>query len=187
MNKRNLLIGHVDRETALFVDYAGTDKRRKKKYVWIESHPLLGDRIATQTISPRTGKLNKIQYTRYTTLVYLFKDSKDQLRSKRYNFRDEDAAYNKREFAKLIAEIDTTKLVDTQHFNVRIDIMTSFRADSYRELGKRKGPVIEHFATWRNNTLFFLQKCPFELLASYPDLPPYHNRIASTKPEDLEE
>ena|SRR5579859_7434657 len=184
MDKRILLTGHTDRETALFIDYAGTDRRRKKKYIWIESHPLMGDRMATQTISNQTGKPNKIQYTRYTSVIYLYNDDKGQTHYKKYWFRDEDAAYDKRQFARLKAEIDTTQLSNTQQFNIRIDIMRSFQADSYRELGKRKGPAIEHFTTWRNNTLLFLQKCPFEYLGSYPDLPPSHNTNASTRSEE---
>jgi hypothetical protein len=186
MKKINMLTGHVGLDTAYLVDYDNSDKRVKKKKVWIESHPLMGDRMATMTFHPKTNKPNKIQYTSYASLIYLFKDAKGQLRSKRYFFKDEAAVSHKRQFQKLVAEIDSSKLADTQRFNIRIDMMTSFKADSYRELGLRKGPVVEHFTQWRNDVLYFLHKCPFDLLGNYPELPPYRNPNASSSPEGLE-
>jgi hypothetical protein len=85
----------------------------------------------------------------------------------------------------MVTEIDTSKLVDTQRFNIRIDLMTAFKEESFRELAKRKGPVIEHFTQWRNRTLYFMKNCPFDLICDYPDLPPYHNPNASGKSEEL--
>lgn len=175
-----MLTGHVDFDSAYFSDPDGTDKRRKKKRVWIESNPLLGDRIATLTFHSKTNKPNKTTYSSYATVIYLYIDKQGHLRSKRYFFKDEDAAANKRKFQKLVTEIDTSQLADTQQFNIRIDMMTAFKADCSRQLVKLKGPLVDHFTQWRNDVLYFLHSCPFFLMGNYPDLPAYTEPDPST-------
>jgi hypothetical protein len=67
MKNVNVLTGHVSFETAYFVDDNSGDRRRKKKYYWIDSRPTVGDRLATVSINPETGIPNT---TRYPTVQY---------------------------------------------------------------------------------------------------------------------
>ncbi len=87
MEKLHLLTGHVSLETAYFIATDTRDRRRKKKYCWVDTVAWKGDRMATVTINSETGNLNQPQYTRFTAFVYLFFDKKGQVKHQSWGFR----------------------------------------------------------------------------------------------------
>jgi len=177
MEKVHLLTGHVSLETAYFIGTDTRDHRRKRKYCWVDTVPLKGDRMVTVTIDPKTGDLNQPQYTRFTAFIYLFFDSKRQVKHKAWAFL-EHFQRDKKKFTELLAKIDQDMITDTQQFNIRIAMMKSFLQQANYELSLRKGPLIEHYSAWMKSALQHMKNSPFDQLANYPDLPPYKNPSA---------
>jgi hypothetical protein len=178
MEKLHLLTGHVSLETAYFIGTNTKDRRRKKKYCWVDTVALTGDRLVTVTVNSETGKLNQAQYTRFTAFIYLFKDKKGQMKQKAWGFL-EHITRDKKKFNDLLAEIDYHAITNTQQFNIRIAMMKSFWQQAYYELSLRKGPVIEHYSAWMKSALEYMKNCAFDQLANYPVLPPYKNGNAN--------
>jgi hypothetical protein len=54
-------------------DYPYSFNLRCTKNYWIESKPGKGQRLATQTINPKTGKPNAVKYSTYSPMLVLTK------------------------------------------------------------------------------------------------------------------
>ncbi|GGA92838.1 hypothetical protein GCM10011511_15300 [Puia dinghuensis] len=171
-----MLTGHVDRETAYLVKTKQNGQIRKSKYCWIDTMLGIGDRLVTIKIDPVTRKPGKEQHGPDQSFIYFFKDGQGRLKHKSFVFKYNEIT-NKKVFPSLVKEINTKAITDLQKFNIRIDIMRSFKRHANIEFAYRKGTARQRYGEWMNTTLLHMKNCPFDQLANYPDPPPYRRRI----------
>jgi len=185
MEKVQPLTGHVSFDTACFVNN-DDNLRFKKKYHWIDTQPLMGDRLATVTLDRKTGQPSNIKYGQVRPFICLFKDENGQIKTYSWD-PGQHPTWDKPIIKELLAAIDWRLITADQQFNIRIAVMTAFREEAAYQLSLRKGPVIQHYSKWMKSTLSYLRDCPFDELANYPDLPPYHHPSVRPQPDNGDE
>jgi len=79
-NTRKYLYAHTSQETAYLVnDYPWGFRLRTQIRYWVESKKGKGQRFASQTINPKTGKWCAPKYTTYAPIVVMFLDEKNHV------------------------------------------------------------------------------------------------------------
>lgn len=72
---RNYIYGHTTPETAYSVEnYPWGFRLKTTMRYWVESKNKFGQRLATQTIDPRTGKWCAKKYSTYSSVIVMFLD-----------------------------------------------------------------------------------------------------------------
>jgi hypothetical protein len=162
-----ILTGHTSRKTAFVVIDSKFLRQRTTKYVWIETKPGFGDRLAWQALHPKTGELSKINYNKFCVFAFLFLDEKGLLHDEVIPF-DESGTSNQKRFADLMMQIDPSKLSYEQQYHIRKKIYEVFLANSIYEQKKLAGEQLEQDRNWMRSTLLHIETCPFDQIAGYP-------------------
>lgn len=77
---RKYLYNHTSQETAYLVeDYPWGFRLRTQIRYWIESKPKHGQRFASQTVNPKTGKWCAPKYSTYAPIMVMFLDEKEHV------------------------------------------------------------------------------------------------------------
>jgi len=69
-----LLKGYTNQENALIVENYPYGYQRTQKRYWIETHKKKGDRLATQTLNPKTKIWNKPKKSTYNAIMVLYRN-----------------------------------------------------------------------------------------------------------------
>lgn len=74
---KTILTGHTSFGTAYKVEsYPYGFNERTTLYAWIETVPKKGDRFVTQTVNPKTKRLNKPKASTYSDFMFMYLDDK---------------------------------------------------------------------------------------------------------------
>src|ERR1700733_8704717 len=102
--QRKYLYEHTSQETARMVeDYPWGFRLKTTIRYWIETKPKFGQRFASQTINPKTGKWCAAKYSTYSPIVVMFLDENEHVK---YSMLD----HNGGDYIKKFKDIHLEKL-----------------------------------------------------------------------------
>jgi len=185
MTSNKILSGHTSLNTAYAVDNYPYGRKRTTKYYWVDTHIRKGDRLATVTKNPKTGRLNQVHFDIYYTFVYLFINEDGHVKEGAKDFRDPKKMTEQFQF--IVSEVGLENLSQTQQDNIRDQYLSSFQIDAAYEKSKYAPGRLEAYANWRKETVKHIAGCDFKDLVSYPPPPSYEDQAIDTitkAPED---
>lgn len=94
-NSRKYLYNHTNQENAYLVnDYPWGFRLRTQIRYWIESKANHGQRFASQTINPKTGKWCAPKYSTYSPIVIMFLDENQHVNFESLRMNDTEEHIN---------------------------------------------------------------------------------------------
>ncbi len=166
-----ILTGHTSRKTAFVVIDFKFLRQSTTKYVWIETKPGFGDRLAWQVLHPKTVELSKIYYNKFCVFAFLFLDKNGLLKDEVIPF-DQSSRSNQKRFVDLMTRIDPSKLSFEQQYHIRKKIYEVFLSNSISEQKYLTGGHLGRDKDWTTATLDHIEKSPFAKIADYPPFVP---------------